>query len=254
MNNYQNSAHLYDSTITNPIFDFNYYTKGLKRKSRILDFGCGTGRVAIEIAKNYKKTLIDCVDISGPMLDQFRKKIEDTTKLKDRISIFNTDMRNFEFNEQYDVIIFPLQSFHCLQSKDDQIALLKKCRDNLQDKGRIIISIFDFEKLIPNADNDRVSSSNRLNNKLYTIEFMEDISINKLDRTLSYKSKYLVATIKTGEIIDTIYDYFDVALITNKEIETIADLSGLSVKKVYNDFLPYEWMTNYDSFYELVAK
>ena len=70
--------------------------------STALDIGTGTGLLSLMVSqKNDLK--IDTIEIEDDAFEQLKENIADSP-WKDRINLFHNDVRNFIFNQQYDVI------------------------------------------------------------------------------------------------------------------------------------------------------
>lgn len=73
--------------------------KNVKEK-RILDIGCGTGRMAVQMAK--RGAHVVGIDISQNMLDM-AKSIAEKEGLQDQCTFIRDDFANHTFNEKFDV-------------------------------------------------------------------------------------------------------------------------------------------------------
>jgi precorrin-6B methylase 2 len=68
----------------------------------IVDIGCGTGTLALPLAKDAKK--IFALDVSQPMLDIFKNDAQ-KLNVSDKIEIFNTSWDAFDVPQSYDVVL-----------------------------------------------------------------------------------------------------------------------------------------------------
>ena len=108
-----------------------------KCNGKILEVGCGTGRVTIPIAKS--KSDVTGIDISSVMLKTLEKKsLENNIQINSHMM----DMRSIDLNELFDLIIIPYRGFQHLLTIQDQEKALLSMRKRLNTKGRLIISIF----------------------------------------------------------------------------------------------------------------
>ena len=100
----------------------------------VLDVGCGTGRLLIPYAK--EGIDIEGIDTSNEMLDICRDKLK-ADDLGNRISC--ADMRDFDLDRKYQVIMIPGFSIQLLREESEAIACLENCRKHLMPGGILIV-------------------------------------------------------------------------------------------------------------------
>jgi malonyl-CoA O-methyltransferase len=107
----------------------------------LLDIGCGTGHLSLELASLCPKTL-DCLDISKEMLEICKDKLQaNFPNLKWRL--FENDAENFEPDIKYDAIF----SSATIQWFNDLPAFLAKAKKWLNPNGILCIGAFGEETL-----------------------------------------------------------------------------------------------------------
>ena len=124
-----------------------YLDQSRKYDDPILELACGTGRLTIPIAKEGYN--ITGLDVSEGMLEKAK---ENAREKKLAIKWIRDDVRTFNINEKYKLIIFPFNSIahlHDLESIDSCFKVVKK---HLKNDGRFILDMFnpDFKRLIRN--------------------------------------------------------------------------------------------------------
>jgi len=78
---------------------------------KILDLGCGTGRITIPLARAGHK--VDGVDLSKEMLDLARRKLEgEPEEVQLSVSLTEGDMIDFDFKQRYDLVLITLNTLH----------------------------------------------------------------------------------------------------------------------------------------------
>jgi len=113
-------------------------------KGEILELGCGTGRVALALAKEGFK--ITGLDLSNQMLDIFRKKLANEVakepELAQRIQIIHGNMANFNTGRKYALITAPFRAFQAVTSDEDIKGTLSCIRNHLTQDGIFIVNVF----------------------------------------------------------------------------------------------------------------
>ncbi len=107
----------------------------------ILEVGCGTGRILIPAAKEGCRIM--GVDISGPMLDQCRRRLSDEAEsVRNNVTLAQADMRDFDLGRSFKLVTLPFRVFQHLLSVDDQMSTLRCIRDHLDVDGRLVFDLF----------------------------------------------------------------------------------------------------------------
>jgi ubiquinone/menaquinone biosynthesis C-methylase UbiE len=91
-----------------------YIEKGkkyLKITDRVLDLGCGTGKVSIEVSNSVKE--IQAIDISSKMIEIAKKKVNDRNLTN--ITFFQTTIFDDRFTEENFDVIFGFYVLHLLE-------------------------------------------------------------------------------------------------------------------------------------------
>jgi len=110
---------------------------------KILDVGCGTGRHYVPLTQaGYEVTGLDP---SENMLSKLRIKLE---KAHVKPNIVVKDMREIDFDTQFDAIICMNSAFLYLLTDDDILNTLKAFQKALNNGGLVIIDIMNFLSLI----------------------------------------------------------------------------------------------------------
>lgn len=100
---------------------------------RVLELGCGTGRVAIPLAEaGYDVTGIEA---EPDMLVRLEKKAYP----RERLEIVRADARAFHLQKQFDVILLSCNFLNHFVDAADALAVLQRCREHLAPGGVTVI-------------------------------------------------------------------------------------------------------------------
>ena len=132
----QLAAELYDLTVPDWDGEINFYSEFARdAKSRgqsILEVGCGTGRVTLQLAQEGAK--IVGVDLDDEMLKIARSKSAD-------IRWERGDMRTLDLGGTFGLIILPGDSFQFMCTPADQVKALETCKRHLAPGGILVIHL-----------------------------------------------------------------------------------------------------------------
>lgn len=126
-------AHFYNQEMKEFDADLSFYTKALIPSTKILELGCGGGRLSRQLIKQgYHLTGID---LSTEMLEVARKAAPQGTFLTANIC-------NFSINNSFDAVIAPYNVLNLLPSKEDIAQCLNRCKEHLGAEGLFLMEIY----------------------------------------------------------------------------------------------------------------
>ncbi|WP_247002074.1 class I SAM-dependent methyltransferase [Halosolutus gelatinilyticus] len=118
--------------------DLEFYRDlAIEADSPVLEVGCGTGRIYLELLRAGVDA--DGIDVSDGMLATLRENAaaEDLDP-----SVRNADVTSFRSDREYALAIVPFRAFLHLLTVDDQLAALERIHDALAPGGRLVLNVF----------------------------------------------------------------------------------------------------------------
>jgi len=113
----------------------------------ILDVGCGTGRVAIELARDGHAVL--GVELSAAMLAiAERRRAELPYEAAARLELAQADMTTLSLAREFALIITPFRSFQALLTQEAQRSALSAMRSHLRSGGHLVLDLFDPARMV----------------------------------------------------------------------------------------------------------
>jgi len=208
--------------------DFNLFLNLKTSDSTVLDLACGTGRLSIPLQKKGFK--VTGLDISSNMLEYAKSKSNQLP-----INYIQGDIRNFQLNKKFDLIIMAGNSFQALLTKEEQCTMFKSVQAHLKQKGLFAFNTraFIYEK---------VKSTNDFE---YWHEFYDQRSNNlvKVFGKQSYDPKYRIVTYTTKRVEIDKETITKTKLLFTPYIELIGQIKscGFEISEVYGnvDKTPY---------------
>jgi SAM-dependent methyltransferase len=119
--------------------DIAWYLELAKQAgSPILEVACGTGRVAIALARS--GVAVVGLDLSEPMLAQARRKVtSEPQSVRDALSFVQGDMEHFQLTRLFQGVIVPNASLFHLQTSNALAACLSCLLKHLESGGILAI-------------------------------------------------------------------------------------------------------------------
>jgi ubiquinone/menaquinone biosynthesis C-methylase UbiE len=109
---------------------------------RMLEVGCGTGRVLLPVARAGKE--ITGLDLSEFMLNVCRDKLSrESVDVQRRVKLVQSDMRRFHLRHTYSLVTIPFRSFQHLLTVEDQLECLTTIARHLEPSGLLILDLFN---------------------------------------------------------------------------------------------------------------
>ncbi len=126
-----------------------YIGQAVRRGGRVLELGCGTGRIAIPMAMSGLD--VTGLDNSGPMLDMCRYKMSAIGPTRGTVTLVQDDMSDFELHDTFTTIAMAYRTFMHLLTPDQQRRSLRAVRRHLAPDGMFIMNTWrpNLATLIP---------------------------------------------------------------------------------------------------------
>ncbi|HEW93607.1 hypothetical protein DRN87_05015 [Candidatus Geothermarchaeota archaeon] len=138
MDDYDPWAEVYDLLYGDYRDDIEFYKNEAKKiDGKLLEIGCGTGRVYLELLK--EGIDIYRIDSSYKMLEKLREKARKPNLIP---KVYQADMRNFKLEQSFKLIITFRMFLHNL-TIEDQLSALKCCKEHLTRNGKLILNFFN---------------------------------------------------------------------------------------------------------------
>ena len=115
--------------------DFKLFSQYIKQEDKVLDIGCGNGRL--------KEIMLENTDYYG--IDFSEGMIERAKKRYPKAKFFQTKPFEFPFDDNSFDKVFCLSVLHHIPSKSFRIKFLKEIKRVLKPKGELFLTVWDLE-------------------------------------------------------------------------------------------------------------
>ena len=133
------AARLYDLDPTVPD-DLPFYRRRLGRSERLLELGCGTGRVLVPLAERCRQAW--GVDRSAAMLEVCRERVAEAGLPAGRVRTLLADITALDLGERFELVVAPYRVFQYLIEEAAVDGFFATLRRHLAPGGRAVVSAF----------------------------------------------------------------------------------------------------------------
>ncbi len=209
---------------------------------RILELGCGTGRVALPLAEaGYKVTGLD---LSVPMLERARENARALSpENQQRLRFVEGDMTGFDLPGAFDLVIIAFRSFQMLLTPEDERNCLETIHRHLAPGGRLVIDVFDplLDLLAPGTVTIPESDARPVRRGTHpatgnTVSVSTVLRTNRVLEQVLEEIWRFTETNAAGETVREEEEVLRMRWIYRYEMRHLLELCGFDVEAEYSDF------------------
>ncbi len=210
---YKLFAEYYDLYTARYAEDLDFYLSFCNKHDRILEIGCGTGRVLKPfLDAGYK---ITGVDISDEMLEIAKGKFREF-EMSGQLTLLNHDFSNGKHKDQFDKALVTFYIFNYLIK--EPITFLKNIYNSLAEDAIILFDLFYPQSILNNnAENKLIEHDIEINNRKINLRDKRQIENNIEHRIQIYRENSKEIQIETDR------KYYN-----PKEIKELLEQSGFN--------------------------
>jgi SAM-dependent methyltransferase len=142
---------LYDLEYEDYDEDVQFYLGLTAGKDEILELGCGTGRLAIAIARI--GTNVHGIDLEPNMLATLNRRLADEPPaIRERVTTEVGSFLTWEPPRKFPVVLLPFNAIHHCRGTDEVRQLLATARKAVADTGIFALDLYLFDKSLYDRD------------------------------------------------------------------------------------------------------
>lgn len=119
--------------------DLGFVRGMVNRGYKVLDFGCGNGRLAGFLGNNYQEFI--GVDISQKLIDISRQRYNSE---KNRFVKLSLDFSRLPFKDNYFDVVFSIAVFHHFPSREYSLKIARELHRVLKPGGKIVVTVWNL--------------------------------------------------------------------------------------------------------------
>jgi SAM-dependent methyltransferase len=226
--------------------DIGFYLSIVRRfrPSRVLELGCGTGRITLPLAAAGAELGFDVVglDSQPQMLEKAGELAREAPEnVRQRLTLTGGDMRTWRPDRNFDLIVIPCSSIAHVLRLDDQIEVWRRCHDNLLPDGRFIVEV-NMPNMAAFADSFRTPPRTPIE---LDIDNLDESDGTRLIRrkTTHYVSdeqradiRFMYEKYQHGRAVDSFIDDFHSHVFFPRELHLLFKLTGYEVEECFGDY------------------
>jgi SAM-dependent methyltransferase len=232
-------AELYDlvpAIINRPDKDF-YLRSAAASAGRILELGCGTGRILLPIAEQGYQ--ITGLDLSEHMLSKCRQKLKSIANSStDHVQLVRGNMTNFRLDNTFGLAIIPFHAFQHLIGIAHQLGCLSSINRHLIMKAKLIFDVFyvDFKRINDPRFSDEVED-------IEEFELLDGRRLRRANRLAGFHPteqyndvEFIYYLTNPDGSVERIVHAFPMRYFFRFEIEHLLARCGFRVIELYGNF------------------
>lgn len=218
--------------------DIDFYRRQCSAISgRILELGCGTGRILLNVAEG--GSTITGLDVSGNMLERCRLKLENLPgETRQRVRLVHASMIDFDLDGTFDLAIIPFRAFQHIVNTEDQLSCLNRIAEHLSPGGKLIFDVFHVDPQRINNPDHLIESEDCPEMELPDGRRMRRcnriVAFNPAEQYNDVELIYYLTDIHGTT--DRIIQSFAMRYFSRYETEHLLARCGFEVENLYGDF------------------
>jgi SAM-dependent methyltransferase len=217
--------------------DVAFYVSAARRaQGRVLELGCGTGRILLPIARAGVRVV--GVDRSSAMLARCQAKVAaESAEVRQRIQLVEGDMRQLDLAGAFSAVLMPFRSMQHQTTVEDQLATLDSVRRHLVAGGSLVLDVFHpaLARLAsPSTEEQEDTPPTQLPDGRTFRRTARVTAVDTARQVSNVEIAYYVTS--SGGAVERRVQAFPMRWFFRYELEHLLVRSGFMIEAVYGDF------------------
>ncbi len=226
--------------------DIGFYVSLLRtlRPRRILELGCGTGRITLPLAAEAARCDAEVIGLDNQpeMLARAEEhRAQQAPQVRARLSLVKAQMQTYVAQPKIDLIVIPCSSISHVLELDDQIAVFKRCYENLNPSGRFVVEV-TMPNMAAYSDSFSVPPRTPIEIDVDNLDENDGTRLirRKTTRYLSDRQlaqiRFLYEKYQHGRAVESYIDDFASHVFFPRELELLFIHAGFEIERTLGDY------------------
>lgn len=214
------------------------------RPRKVLELGCGTGRITLPLANEGAKSGFEVVGLDSE--PEMLKKAEEqrnhaAPEALKRLTFVQGDMRTWAADTAFDLIVIPCGSMSHVLKLEDQIEIFRRCRANLHPGGRFVVEV-NMPNMAAYADSFSMPPRTPIEIDLDNLDEHDGTRLIRR-KTTSYRSdeqlaqiRFLYEKYKDGRGVESYIDDFASHVFFPRELALLFIHTGFQIERTIGSY------------------
>jgi len=220
--------------------DIAFYLQAAERagaSSRVLELGCGTGRLTLPLAQAGHE--VTGIDLSPAMLARAREKLAALPQaIQDRVTLLEGDVRRIELAPipAFDLVAAPFRVLQHFVAIADQLDVLAGARRHLRTGGRLVLDVFNPCYARTTRDRSAEVEDTPEQSLPGGRTVRRTVRVTAVHWTEQVSDVELIYYVRTGDRTERVVQSFGMRWYTPAELTHLVARAGLRVDALYGGF------------------
>ena len=229
------NAELYALTHRGNAGDAVFYRELCRGAKRVLELGCGSGRLLLALAAA-KREFVG-LELDPELLALAKRNLRALPPSKRKsVRVVRADMRDFSLSKRFDRVLLPYNALYCLLSKRAALACFRAARRALQPGGILALDVWNAEPFARSSARDDAAPDDgepvvTLRHGGRTWDVFEQSRVRRAQQRLDVSYTYLPREGGAAYRIPIAQRYYRPA-----EVLELLERAGFEIEARYGDF------------------
>lgn len=226
-------AELYALTHRGNAGDLAFYGEVCRGAQRVLELGCGSGRILTALA-SAKRSVVG-LELDAELLALARRNVRALPEANRKsVRLVQADMRDFELAQRFERVLLPYNALYCLLTKRAALACFRAAHRALEPGGKLVLDVWNaapFARSAARATSDDSEPIVSVRHAGHTFDVFERSRVRRAQHRLDVSYVYVPREGGTAYQIPIAQRYY-----LRAEVDDLLERAGFVIEQRFGDF------------------